>query len=470
MSDISIDDLPDSQPPLEPYQPPKPLAELYPDEIRFFASRFIWSSNRSGFYTRTGYEKEKGWHARKRLGVEWMPLYPALVAELIEKHLDFDRFCLNADWMSPNRPKDDETAFWLGTMAGKYTYYDCIDVDVHDRVGFYGEPTRWHPDRNSRGSLWHPNIYRMMPVVRLGIDYFKKLKLFHEYCPGRVWSFSSASLGMNLYRMSPKAECPQERYQRVKDRLKAMRMDVLGGVPIEVYPEPPKTPGSKGHQQRRPCGMDSGIITDAGIVTDPIEQIRIFMNPQTPSFEAVVEAIVARLQHQYHRWIEFPEYTDVPKQRLFDQQRAEIEKVREWLRKDCPDLESILNDSSNNASISTCPILCEGLSNDSPDLESVLNDSSNNASISTCPILCEGLSKTDETEESADNDTIIDQPKDQQRDLPDLRPGSNQQDQAMGAVRNVSGQEWLPLRRLVPACDLHAHQVVVLLRIVRLAS
>ena len=383
MSDISIDDLPDSQPALEPYRLPKPLAELYPDEIRFFASRFIWSSNRSGFYTRTGYEKEKGWHARKRLGVEWMPLYPALVAELIEKHLDFDRFCLNADWMSPNRPKDDETAFWLGTMAGRYTYYDCIDVDVHDRVGFYGEPTRWHPDRNSRGSLWHPYVYRMMPVVRLGIDYFKKLKLFHEYCPGRVWSFSSASLGMNLYRMSPKAECPQERYQRVKDRLKAMRMDVLGGVPIEVYPEPPKTPGSKGHQQRRPCGLDSGIITDAGIVTDPIGQIRIFMNPQTPSFEAVVEAIVARLQHQYRRWIEFPEYTDVPKQRLFDQQRAEIDKVLEWLRKDCPDLESILNDSSNTASISICPLLCEG------------------------------LSKADETEEMVENDAIIDQPKGQ---------------------------------------------------------
>ena len=186
MSDIAIDDLPDSQPPLEPYQPPKPLAELYPDEIRFYASRFIWSSNRSGFYTRTGYEKENGWHARKRLGVEWMPLYPALVAELIEKHLDFDRFCLNADWMSPNRPKDDESAFWLGTMAGKYTYYDCIDVDVHDRVGFYGKPTRWHPERNRCGSLWHPYVYRMMPVVRLGIDYFKKLKLFHEYCPGRV--------------------------------------------------------------------------------------------------------------------------------------------------------------------------------------------------------------------------------------------------------------------------------------------
>ena len=223
MSDIAIDDLPDSQPPLEPYQPPKPLAELYPDE--FASSRAASSGRRIG----RGSIPERATR-RKRGGMlasAWVSSgclsTRALVAELIEKHLDFDRFCLNADWMSLNRPKDDETAFWLGTMAGKYTYYDCIDVDVHDRVGFYGEPTRWHPDRNSRGSLWHPYVYRMMPVVRLGIDYFKKLKLFHEYCPGRVWSFSSASLGMNLYRMSPKAECPQERYQRVKDRLKAMR-------------------------------------------------------------------------------------------------------------------------------------------------------------------------------------------------------------------------------------------------------
>ena len=60
MSDIAIDDLPDSQPALEPYRPPKPLAELYPDEIRFYAGRFIWSSNRSGFYTRTAREGRGG--------------------------------------------------------------------------------------------------------------------------------------------------------------------------------------------------------------------------------------------------------------------------------------------------------------------------------------------------------------------------------------------------------------------------
>ena len=62
--------------------------------------------------------------------------------------------------------------------------------------------------------------------------------------------------------------------------------------------------GRKVTNSARPCGMDSGIITDAGIVTDPIGQIRIFMNTQTPSFEAVVEAIVARLLHQYRRWIQ----------------------------------------------------------------------------------------------------------------------------------------------------------------------
>src|SRR4051812_8352798 len=80
-------------------RPPRPqrLSELHPDEIRFFASRFIWSSNKSGFYIKHGYGQDHPWRARKTSGDRWLPVYPALAADLIEKHLDFERFCCLAD-------------------------------------------------------------------------------------------------------------------------------------------------------------------------------------------------------------------------------------------------------------------------------------------------------------------------------------------------------------------------------------
>jgi len=352
------------------------LAELYPEEITFFAKRFVWAANRSGFYVRHGYfGKEQGWYARKRGGDAWLPVYPSLAADLIEKHLDFERFCKLSDWLGPIHPRNDETAFWFGMMAGEYTYHDCIDLDSHDRIGMYGVPSRFHPERNGNGEWLHWHDHRMLPVMRLGLDYFKKLKLFHMHFPRRVWSFSSGSLGMYMYNMFPRSEKPAFRYGVIRDRLKALRMDVLGGVPVEVYPEPPKTEGSKGHQQRRPCGMDMGVITDAGVVTDPIEQIRIFMEPRTPSFEAIVGAVTTRLLDQYRAWIEFEDYLVPPKlsssherflkaakQALFDEQLTEVDRIREWLRDGCPNLESVLHDPPRTSTFPSCPISCGGIS------------------------------------------------------------------------------------------------------------
>jgi hypothetical protein len=116
--------------------PQKRLAELHHDEIVFYKKRFVWSSNRSGFYTRTGYNTQ--WYPKKKYNGEWQHLYAGLVDDLVEKHLDLDRFCLTQPWIdsSPVRRQDSETAFWFGTMAGEYTYHDCLDIDSHERVGW----------------------------------------------------------------------------------------------------------------------------------------------------------------------------------------------------------------------------------------------------------------------------------------------------------------------------------------------
>ncbi|MCY2987024.1 MAG: hypothetical protein NTY19_04045 [Planctomycetota bacterium] len=128
------------------------LHELYPAEVEFFKQRFVWSSQTKGFYTRNRYEPaydEFGkrlpkWRPFKSKG-RWQHLYPELVDSLVEKHLDFERFCRSSKIRDRLEPRTEETAFWLGMMAGTKTYADCIDLDSHDVIGWNPVPTRWHP-------------------------------------------------------------------------------------------------------------------------------------------------------------------------------------------------------------------------------------------------------------------------------------------------------------------------------------
>ena len=55
--------------------------------------------------------------------------------------------------------------------------------------------------------------------------------------------------------------------------------------------------------------MDSGIITDHGLITDPIEQIRLFMHPPaTPSFEVICGTIFDMLADMYASWLRWADY------------------------------------------------------------------------------------------------------------------------------------------------------------------
>ena len=177
----------------------KRLSDEYPDEFRFFCQKFIWSSSHEGFYTRANYfgtENRKPWQPFKRGSGQWQQLYSKLVIDLTEKHLDFERFCRTADPKSQVRPRNDETAFWLGTMAGPNTWADCFDIDSHDVVGWYGIPTRWHPSRNPFSGMAAPHEHRYVPVVRLPLANFQRLKQFHEVFINRIWAFSSGNLGL----------------------------------------------------------------------------------------------------------------------------------------------------------------------------------------------------------------------------------------------------------------------------------
>lgn len=310
----------------------RPLSEEHPEEVTCFKKKFLWASNRSGFYTRSSYEEP--WRPRKRMGQHRIPLHWQIVEDLAEAHLAFDRFALGCVGNSLIAPRPEQLAFWCGTMAHpEYTYHTCIDIDAHRRVGHAYLPSRYHPDRwpdddgRPAYSDWaSPYSHRRVPLTWIGLDYFKTARLVYERFPGRLWAFSSASLGLAVWRAYPKSRNPQDAFREVTEDLR----DV--GLNLEVYPRPPASAGGGGRHHRRPCGMDSGVITEGGVVADPIGQIRLFMEPVTPSFEAIVRAVVERSRAN-HLQSHHPD--------LWDAQRSEFDRVMAWLDRGCPDCEGV---------------------------------------------------------------------------------------------------------------------------------
>jgi hypothetical protein len=292
---------------------------------------------------RTSYQEP--WYPRKRQGLHLIPLYPALADDVAEAHLDFERFARSYDPKSVIKPKPEQLAFWAGTWAGEYTYSTAIDIDAHDRVGEAWLPARYHPDKwpdeetRPGYSYWvSPYSHRSVPLTWIGLDYFKTARLVYDHFPGRLWAFSSASLGLGIWEMFPKSRKPKEANQAVTDKLKEI------GLKLEVYPAPTQSQKSKGRQHRRPCGMDSGVITERGVVTNPIEQIRLFMDPVTPSFRGIVNSVIDRSRY-YHSHSHYPD--------LWADQEKEFHSVIEWLEAGCPDCDSVLRTSSRSMAVVT---------------------------------------------------------------------------------------------------------------------
>lgn len=327
-------DVPGEDAPLTPT-----LHELYPEEFAFFKRAFVWSSQTKGFYTRRRYDPEfddlgrklPKWLPFKSKG-RWQHLYPQLVNSLVEKHLDFERLCRACDLRDRLAPRTEETAFWLGMMAGTRTYADCIDLDSHDIIGWSPVPTRWHESKT--GWFDGPHSYRYLPVVRPSLRFFQLAKIIYDTSPGRIWSFSSANLGLAVWKIHRSPTFTHNVYPAIDYYLQAAG---LNG--IEHYPRPARSPASLGKCHRRPCGMDSGIITCHGVITDPIEQIRAFMRPpQTPPFETILAVYREHLDLMYARFLSdgcSPQRTRLKreeKETLVESSRMVMESVKEWSR------------------------------------------------------------------------------------------------------------------------------------------
>jgi hypothetical protein len=313
------------------------LHDLYPEEIDFFKRRFVWSSQTKGFYTRRRYDpvvddlgrKLPKWLPFKSRG-RWQHLYTELVVSVVEKHLDFERFCRTCEVRDRLEPATDETAFWLGMMAGKETYSDCIDVDSHDIIGWNPVPSRWHESKT--GWIAGPYDYRYLPVIMPSLRFFQIAKIVYDHFPRRIWTFSSANSGLAIWDIYPSPKYNHNVYPAIEHRLQA-----VGLTGIEHYPRPARTPGSLGKCHRRPCGMDSGVITCDGVITDPIEQIRAFMRPpSTPPFETILAVYWERLEAMYDLFLsrggslQHTRLTGDDKRALVEDCQHAMTRITEW--------------------------------------------------------------------------------------------------------------------------------------------
>ncbi len=144
---------------------------------------------------------------------------------------------------------------------------------------------------------------------------------------------------MGLWKINPWPRLVIESQSIVQRQLEA-----AGLQGTEVYPQPAKTKGSLGKCHRRPCGMDSGIITALGLITDPIEQIRLFMHPPTshPIFEIICGTIFDKLAEMYEQWVKWKwdeGHNTIPSSQRPEKVAeldAELLKVKDWLNSGCP--------------------------------------------------------------------------------------------------------------------------------------
>ena len=319
------------------------LSHIYPAELEFFKSRFLWGGDKRGVYISNRYEDIRTpdgklfpkWRPLKK-NETTQPLYPRLVDSLAEKHLDLDRFIRTSGEKVPLKTREDEVAFWVGGMANKQTHYHAFDIDSHDLIGWTLIPTRWHPDWTGWAG-GGPYDYRYVPLTRPSLRFFMIAKLVYDTFPGRLWSFSSGSLGLAAWHLYDEPQLTDVLFRKFGNRMASI------GLNIEQYPQPSSEPPKPGRAHRRPCGMDTGVITANGAVTDSIEQLRLFMKPPaTPRFEVILACHLTTLKNRCDSFLKLgggPVHN-----RLSYEERASIiddcwervELVKEWAKRGYP--------------------------------------------------------------------------------------------------------------------------------------
>lgn len=275
-----------------------PLREVFPEELAVYEEWFVKFFPKSRHYVRKGYDSPFYEVKYKKTGRP-VPLYEERLHELLEKHLDYERY---GDHLYAHRRKDYEQYFrpekrlWLGMLAGRRTQVGCLDIDCSPLGG-----SKKHTDL---GWYRFSDKSPVMPAKRCTLSYLRKLKaIYDRFRTFDVWCISSESLGMHAWH---RFDRPMPTEDVVRYFEKGIRDLGLDGV--EVYPR-------FGRCLRRPFGADYRTIIPAtherachidkvrGGLTCWIEQIQHFVNPgPRPSFDEILKALYVSFVNQLLNW------------------------------------------------------------------------------------------------------------------------------------------------------------------------
>lgn len=281
------------------------LSEAYLFPFWTYFNRFVryWPQKR--FHVKPAYNKGFMEKKRRKTGRS-LPLFESLAIEMTERHLNPSNW---AAWKGGNYSDDP---IWLGLYMPRLTTVDLIDVDAKQfQLGSYREAGL----ANSR----------LMPVVHLPLEHFKKLKRIYDAFPSRIWCISSETLGVHVWK----------KHDRLQDTLgmhdqnKKILTDI--GLPsVEAHPMP-------GRCLRRPFGADYRTISPEGIITDWEQQLNFFENEgHPPSFRAICSSLLNAMYQQWKSWDRYGDENRKDVRKFIEQHRPEIFEVIDWLDAGCP--------------------------------------------------------------------------------------------------------------------------------------
>lgn len=290
------------------------LKDAQPPELAVFCRYFIDFFPRKCFHVK--YDYRGGFIQRKRKATDKpLPLFPAMLDQALERHLDSRRYYDHHRLRDPNKTPPCGP-FWLALHAPKKTALECADLDNRTDQG-----------KNVVGYYTCDEITR--PVVRCPLEFVQKLYRFWSHFPGRIWCISSETLGIHAWKKLPARRPLHGLHDTRRDQL--AQVGLVYESEVEIHPNPHRC-------LRRPFGLDYRTITDAGVLSDWREQVRFFdqfaTDDASPSFPAIVQALGDALARQRENWFRHARKPKKLRSKI-DDLKNEWNEVLRWVETGC---------------------------------------------------------------------------------------------------------------------------------------
>jgi hypothetical protein len=286
------------------------LGSIMPNQFQAYIDRWVRYWPKKPFIVKQGYDRP--WYHRKyKDKQEFLPLYPDLAIEWVERHLDGHQWM---EWKSRQEPGcvHREEDFWLGLMMPRKTTVSNIDIDTKEyQVGHY-RSRQYHKVKQTS---------RVRPVMALPLSHLKTIKSIYDHFPNRIWCVSSLTLGLHAWIVYKHPKPTLMIHEATKQELAS-----IGLGQIEVHPMP-------GRGQRRPFGQGYVTITPERPLTSWWRQHDYFENDRrSPPFCQIVRVLLDLMTEQWRLW-----RLNSPAEALkLNSVEHHLADAEQWLAAGCP--------------------------------------------------------------------------------------------------------------------------------------